>query len=222
MKPALAALELLAFLILIAGLSSALVVGPVIYEQKDFGNLGDSQFTYSLSADCNASVITAVFYNGSAEKVEGANVLLSYVDFAQPLLANKMTDKDGTVLLKLPGDVSLMRGLFIMVVQKSGFKSKEIHFDLYPCLHNGSLPPKPPPPPKNNSTGPLPVVTVVGDEGNIDISTPQPPASQNASPQGGANGTNQSGTPAPGPQLPGICPSALLLPSILFFKIRSR
>ncbi len=209
---------LLAILLLSAGLSCALVVGPAIYEQKDFGQLDDSQFTYSLSVDCNASAITAIVYNGSVKTVEGANVLLSYVDFAQPLLANKVTDKDGTVLLKLPGDVTLMRGLFILVIQKSGFKSKEVHFDLYPCLHNGALPPKPPPPPKPNNSGPLPVVTVVGDYGNIDISTPQ---AQNSSAQP-ANNSSAAAPGSPAPQPAGVCPSILVLPSILLFKIASR
>ncbi len=212
--------RLLALIALICGLSSALVVGPAIYEQKDFGALNASQFTYSLSVDCNASAITAVIYNGTDKPEQDVNILLSYVDFAQPLLANKDTDKDGTVLLKLPGEVSLMRGLFILVIQKTGFKSKEVHFDLYPCLHNGTLPPKPPPPPKNKTTGPLPVVTVVSDEGNIDISTPQPPPSQNSSAQPGVG--NQTSPPGPASPLPGICPAALILPSILLFKIPSR
>src|SRR5512143_182401 len=139
---------------LLFGLSSAMVVGPVIYEQKDFGNIGQHQFTYSLSADCNASVITAIIYNESNKPVQDANVLLSYVDFSTPLLRNLYTDKDGIAIMKLPGQVQLMRGLFILVIQKNGFKSKEVHFDLYPCFHNGTLPPKPAPPPKPPSTMP--------------------------------------------------------------------
>jgi hypothetical protein len=131
-------------LALLCGFSSALVVGPVIYEQRDFGNLNEHQFTYSLSADCNASVITAIIYNETNNPVQGATVLLSYIDFAQPLLANVLTDKDGVAVLKLPGQVQLMRGLFIMVVQKNGFKDKEVHFDLYPCYR--SLPSRTPPP----------------------------------------------------------------------------
>ncbi|MFN7991279.1 MAG: hypothetical protein U0R44_03940 [Candidatus Micrarchaeia archaeon] len=145
----------------------AFVVGPAIYEQKDFGSEDLHQFTYSLSADCNASVINAVIYDEKNKPVGDVNLLLSYIDFAQPLLRNVNTDKDGLAVLKLPGQVSLMRGMFILVIQKTGYMNKEVHFDLYPCFHNGSLPPKPPKPapkpanttnqtipapPKNNST----------------------------------------------------------------------
>ncbi len=199
--------------IFLFGISNALVVGPVIYEQKDFGTMGQHQFTYSLSADCNASVITAIIYNESNKPVQDANVLLSYVDFSTPLLRNLYTDKDGVAILKLPGQVQLMRGLFILVIQKSGFKSKEVHFDLYPCFHNGSLPPKPPPPPKPpstvpNTTSPLPPPPVIDVE-------PQPevPAANNS--------TNQTGAPQSGGAA-GICPAALILPSLLFFKTPKR
>ncbi len=202
-------------LLALFGPAYAMVVGPAIYEQKDFGNIGQHQFTYSLSADCNASVITAIIYNESNKPVQDANVLLSYVDFSTPLLRNLNTDKDGLAILKLPGQVQLMRGLFILVIQKNGFKSKEVHFDLYPCFHNGSLPPKPPPPPKPpsavpNTTSPLPPPPVINVE-------PQPPApAANAS-----NSTNQTGAPQSGGAA-GICPAALVLPSLLFFKTPKR
>jgi hypothetical protein len=207
------------FTLLLFGLSSAMVVGPAIYEQRDFGNLGDHQFTYSLSADCNASVITAIVYNESNKPVRDAIVLLSYVDFAQPLLANVLTDKDGTAVLKLPGQVTLMRGLFILVIQKSGFKNKEVHFDLYPCFHNGSLPPKPPPPPpppKQNYT-----IIVVPEPGSGSSSTPPPgsdgPAQVNTS---NSTSSNFSGVQPGGSSVKGICPSALVIASLLFFKGR--
>lgn len=205
-------------LLFLLGASHALVVGPAIYEQKDF-NGDQHQFTYSLSADCNASVITAIIYNESNKPVQDANVLLSYVDFSTPLLRNLYTDKDGVAILKLPGQVQLMRGLFILVIQKSGFRSKEVHFDLYPCFHNGSLPPKPAPPPKPpasipNSTLPnqLPPPPVIS-------AGPQPPPSSN-----GSNRTGQNGTGAPPASGGGgaICPAAFILPSLLFFKTPKR
>src|SRR5512143_328248 len=186
---------------LLFGLSSAMVVGPVIYEQKDFGNIGQHQFTYSLSADCNASVITAIIYNESNKPVQDANVLLSYVDFSTPLLRNLYTDKDGIAIMKLPGQVQLMRGLFILVIQKNGFKSKEVHFDLYPCFHNGQLPPKPAPPPKpvQNTPQPPPIV--------IDAAPPPPTApAANASNGTNASANNTGGLPSHGSGAAGLCP----------------
>ncbi|MEW6722104.1 MAG: hypothetical protein AB1324_02495 [Candidatus Micrarchaeota archaeon] len=184
-------------LLFLAFASSAIIVGPPIYEQDDFGDISWSEFTYSISADCTAGTITLIVMNESNKPVKDANTYLKYIDFSQPLLSNVVSDKDGYTLHKLPGNVQLMRGLFIFVIEKSGYRTKEIHFDLYPCFHNGSMPPpkpvpKPPPsqngyevqvpPPKNNTTtAPPPVLNVSGNMTN-GSGTEEPPAPESACP----------------------------------------
>jgi hypothetical protein len=152
----------------LSGLSAAMVVGPAIYEQDDFGDPALAQFTYSLSADCTASTISMIIMNGSNKPVKDANTYLKYVDFSSPLLSSVVTDKDGFALHKLPGNVQLMRGLFILVIEKKGFRNKEVHFDLYPCFHNGTLPPALQPKPRNTTNQTAPPPTII-------IETPPPP-----------------------------------------------
>ncbi len=195
------------FFLLFLAACHGLIVGPAIYEQKDFGNRDLHQFTYSLSVDCNASVINAVIYNESNGAVGEANVLLSYIDFAQPLLRNTLSDKDGLAVLRLPGQVTLMRGMFILAIQKKGFMNKEVHFDLYPCFHGGALPPKPakPPPPKPNVSN-----ATYPSGPPVQKNTSNPPTNvsgnktnQTAPPTGNATGDGVFGIPA--------CPGAFFI-----------
>ncbi|MCI0503553.1 hypothetical protein L0Y65_02470 [Candidatus Micrarchaeota archaeon] len=147
-------------LLFFSGTLCALTIGPRIYEQRDLGDIALSEFTYSLSADCNASTISAYVFNESNGAVRDANIYVKYVDFSTPLMSNTKTDKDGFTLIRLPGNVMLMRGMFIMVIEKKGFRNKEVHLDLSPCFGGSTLPPKPPTAPTNqsanttNQTGP--------------------------------------------------------------------
>jgi hypothetical protein len=205
--------SLLLALFCLMGASSALTIGPRIYEQRDLGDIGLSEFTYSLSADCNASTISVSIYNESNRPVRDANIYLKYVDFSSPLLSSSKSDKDGFSLILLPGNVKLMRGLFIMVVEKKGFRNKEIHFDLSPCWGGSQFPP-PPVKPGNqtgnatNQTGP--------PKPPANNSTSNPPAGNGSIPGLNAtNWTNQSGngegggTPAP------LCPAGAALAAIV-------
>lgn len=114
------------------------IIAPTIYEQDDFGTVSLEEFTYSISVDCTAGTIRLVVMDESLKPVKEANTYLKYVDFAQPLISSGETDKDGRITHKLPGNVRLMRGFFILVIQKNDFRSKEIHFDIARCYNGES------------------------------------------------------------------------------------
>ncbi|MFH0737941.1 MAG: hypothetical protein V1827_05010 [Candidatus Micrarchaeota archaeon] len=194
--------------ILFIGVCGAAVVGPRIYEQDDFGDIIFKEFAYSISADCVASRIDLYVYNESLKPVPGVNTYLKYIDFSSPLLSSAVTDKDGYSLHKLPGQVTLMRGLFILVIEKTGYRSKEVHFDLSPCWKNYTQPAQPPskPPPEQNATPPQngsgdPDAGPQNDSGTVD---------GNQSADDGAGGDEAPGALA--------CPAALLLILPMFFK----
>ena len=205
---------LLLALLCIAGASSAFSIGPRIYEQKDLGDISLSEFTYSLSADCNASTINVSIFNESNGAVREANVYLKYVDFSSPLMSNTKTDKDGFTLIRLPGNVHLMRGLFIMVVEKKGFRNKEIHFDLSPCWGGSSIPPKPQPNQTTNGTGAANQTGPPKPPSNNTTITLPGNASGNQTP--GANGTGNAGGGGIGGTETGtpVCPAAILITGI--------
>jgi hypothetical protein len=198
-----------AFLLFLSFLSNAIIVGPAIYEQDDFGDISWSEFTYSISADCTAGTVTTIVMDESNDPVKDANVYLQYIDFSTPLIGSAVSDKDGYVLHKLPGQVKLMKGFFVLGIQKKGYRSKEVHFDLYPCFHNGSMPPKPPPP-KPPETKPPPTVNVTKPPGNgsVNITVPAAPVANNT--------TNQT-NPTPSPTN-SICPAAFLLLFLAVYK----
>jgi len=192
-------------------------IGPRIYEQDDFGDPLWSQFTYSISADCNASTISLYVMNATNRPVADANAYLKYVDFSTPLLSSTKSDKDGFTLIRLPGSVKLMRGLFILVIEKKGFRTKEVHFDLSPCFGGPVLPPKPPANQTQNGTNP---------QKPPDIEPPKPPVNAsggNGTADSGGNGTGgngsgggegpEGGTPGPAP-----CPALPAALCILFLK----
>ncbi len=140
-------MKLLLFLILLP-FAFGKMIAPTIYEQNDFGPLSYNEFLYSMSVDCTAATVNAIIMDEEFKRVEGAATYLKYIDFAQPLISTVKSDKDGLVLHKLPGNVKLMRGFFILVIEKNGFRNKEVHFDIGKCWRNETPvinPPEPEP-----------------------------------------------------------------------------
>jgi hypothetical protein len=195
----------------IIGLSQAATIAPRIYEQDDFGDPIFKQFTYSISTDCTAATIQIYVLNASNKPVQNAGTYLKYIDFSSPLLSHADSDKDGYTLHRLPGQVTLMRGLFILVIEKNGYRSKEVHFDLSPCWTNYTYPQPPPPkPPGQNGTQPPQNST------NGTTNTTNGGSGSNMS-WGDGNG-NGSQDGVDGNDTPALCPASFVLLLLLFFK----
>jgi hypothetical protein len=190
-------------LLLLLPLAHADVIAPTIYEQKDLGPTAHEQFTYSISVDCTAGTIDVIIMDSEINPVKDANSYLKYIDFAQPLISTSTSDKDGQVLHKLPGDVRLMRGFFVLVIQKNDFRSKEIHFDIGGCYSDET--PSPPSQPSQPGSGEQVNRTV-------NVTPPSiitPNITINIS---GGNETIQDGSE------PKICPLLFLIPLLMFYK----
>lgn len=166
--------------------------------------------------DCTAATISVIAMDGHNRPVEGVYTYLKYVDFSTPLIAQGVTDKDGFILHKLPGSTLFMRGLFVLVLEKRGFRNKEIHFDISGCYSNGTTvqpPPRPAGAQANNTTA------------NNRPANSSPPANNSGGPQpfnythspadnATANQSNASGTgaeTAPKACLPAFLPVTLAL-----------
>lgn len=200
----------------VSSVCTALVVGPKIYEQDDFGDPLLPEFTYSLSTDCNASTISLIVMNESNKPVAEAHTYLKYVDFSTPLISNMKSDKDGFALIRLPGNVKLMRGLFILVIEKHGFRSKEVHFDLSPCFTNGTAPATPPNHTQSstqsqksgtNTTMPLPTSYLAKDQNGTN-------ATSASNKTGRTNATDIDDSE----KVPTPCTAFLTISSLLIFK----
>lgn len=128
---------ILFFLITIT-ISFSIFIGPRILEQKDLGNVGSKEFTYSLLVDCDSATIDVLVMDDNLSPINLVQNYLSYIDYSRPLLSKTLSDESGHTIHKLPGDVKYMRGMFVLLLQKQNFRSKEIHFDIIECL--GPLP----------------------------------------------------------------------------------
>lgn len=185
-------------------------VAPTIYEQRDLGPPAFEEFTYSISVDCTAATIRAYVMDEDNKVVQGADTYLKYIDFAQPLISSVESDKDGFVLHKLPGNVKLMRGFFVLVIQKTDYRSKEIHFDINRCWSDEDVP-QPPEPPEQN-VSPPPANVTPPDEPEITI--PEAPNTGNASIA--ENLTNMTEAEPAGEEGGSLC--APLLGLLILFK----
>ncbi len=183
--------------------SYALSVGPMIYEQKDMGDPGLPEFLYSMSADCTAATVTTTVMDDNFTTIPDADVYLEYTQFSSQTISSTQSDADGVAVSKLPGSVKLMQGLFIMVIEKYGYRNKEIHFDLSPCVNGTAIPPKPVAP-KNqtNQTTPKNQTVQSYNASKNPVSTN---TSQNISGNVTVSGTQNS-----------ICPSAMLVAALAF------
>jgi len=119
-----AAVFLLVFICLASG---------IIHEQRNIGFYKFPELLYVLSVDCDSGTVNLTVMDANFTPVSDAGTYIKYVDYSTPLLSSKDTDGDGFVEHKLPGNVSLMRGMFILVIEKKGYRSREIHFDISGC-----------------------------------------------------------------------------------------
>jgi hypothetical protein len=214
---------ILLFIIALTLTAHANVVGPKVYEQKDMGDISLNQFIYSLSADCTAATVSVTVMNETAKPLRGVHTYLNYVEFSSQLMATAETDQDGVALLKLPGNVKLMHGLFTLVLEKYGYKNKEIHFDLSPCFAAA---------PKQNTTQPAKNSTQTQNQTQTPAqnTTTKPPAQNNntgaqGNPQknsstGSGNATQNTSKTTPGSVASGfkmpsqICPAAAFIAAV--------
>ncbi|MBU0532789.1 hypothetical protein KKB44_04840 [Candidatus Micrarchaeota archaeon] len=183
------------FFLFIVSLASA-ILGPQIYEQKNLGYYAYPEFLYSLGVDCDNGEVHLNVMDTNMSGVEGTKTYLQYIDFASPLLSSASTGEDGFVKHKLPGNVTFMRGLFMLRIEKNGYRSKEIHFDILCCLANESW------------------IAPIANNTKQTIPSPQePPLIQN--PVLSNNSTNQ--TESEEETAPELCIPALL-PLLILFK----
>ncbi|MBU1165563.1 hypothetical protein KKF81_01335 [Candidatus Micrarchaeota archaeon] len=141
----------LLILLIITCISYSVVIGPHVYEQKDLGDSRLGQLLYVITVDCDNAVVQVKVLDDEFAPVENAWTYLQYIDYTSQLISKEKSDKDGMVYHKLPGEINNMRGMFVLLIEKKGYRNKEIHFDILGCLTNQSW--IPPPPNQNTKPG---------------------------------------------------------------------
>lgn len=128
--------KFLILIIFLFAISNAKVVAPKIYSHQDMGDYTQKQLTYAISVDCDAKLINFTTLDEKIKPVANVSYYLQYLDYSKALLAANKTNANGFGQVKLPGETKYLRGLFVLLIQKTGYKSKEIDFAINGCYSN--------------------------------------------------------------------------------------
>jgi len=132
----------IAFILFLASLSFSIYPGSITiepFEYKDFGNASLPSFNVTMGMDCVEQELNA---NVSSDEnpVSGVTTFLKYVQYENPLLGTRITDASGNVVHKVYGNISYMSGIWVLVLEKPGYRKQEAHFEIFDCLVNVSEP----------------------------------------------------------------------------------
>lgn len=100
------------------------------------GDYTQKQITYAITVDCDAKLINLTVMDEKIKPIANASYYVQYLDYSKTLLAANKTDEKGFGRVKLPGETKYLRGLFVMMLQKTGYKNKEIDFAINGCYSN--------------------------------------------------------------------------------------
>ncbi len=125
--------RILILLLLLVSMVYAQRVAPTLIGDKDFGNGDLEEMRYAISAQCKEATVDLMVFDREYKRVPSAKTYLTYVDYEAKLLATNYTDSQGFRSHKLPGNPRFMRGLFILLIEKEGFRNQEIYFTIDRC-----------------------------------------------------------------------------------------
>jgi hypothetical protein len=123
----------LVVLLVALSLSSSAFEATQVYAQDDMGMTIFQQFTYSIAIDCENAQLRVIVMDANNTPVEGATVYLQYLENSNPLVSTQATPENGTTIHQLPGNTSYMRSQWNLLIEKEGYRSKVVQFDLAPC-----------------------------------------------------------------------------------------
>jgi hypothetical protein len=204
--------------LLIIGLAAAFTVKPAYTGIHDTGNENLPALNVDIGVDCDTKIVHInVASNETGEPLKDAMTYLFYTDYSYQALPNPgKTDSGGDAEIPVPGTIRFLNAMFILRVDRQGYRSREIEFSYKKCFE---APPKPPePPPAHNETGPAnqtapqnvtpPANATIPANDSKPPIPPQPPENNSGGPQPDEHG--EPGASA--------CPAAVGL-AILAFSL---
>ena len=121
-------------LLFLFSIASAEEIELTVYEERDFGPAYEEDFDeLEITMECGKSIIY-IDIEDEDVPITGAIVRIMYIDYSTPLLASGPTDVEGEFDYTLVGEKNFMRGLFLVIVEKEGYRQKEAHFDISNCF----------------------------------------------------------------------------------------
>lgn len=207
------------FILLLAAASWASMVKPVQFDTHDTGSESLPTLDVDMTIDCDSKDLFVSVSHGE-DPIEGASAVLFYTDYSyQPLPGGGNTDSAGSVTLSVPGTIDFLTALFILRVDKSGYRSREIEFAYEKCFEEPPAEPPPEPELYENESGAETNPEPPGNENPPANVTPpeevKPPS--NVSPQ--MNDTTPEENPPETTETGGACPVGIVLISLLCARV---
>ncbi|NYZ74313.1 hypothetical protein H0O00_04160 [Candidatus Micrarchaeota archaeon] len=136
--------------LLMFGLSMAFTVHPDYFEIKDSGNQNQGTMDVDITIDCDSKALTVTARsNETGQPVQNAGIYLFYTDYEYQLITTGNTGSSGTGTINVMGNQDYLTALFILRVDSTQYRSREVEFGYEKCF---GAPPAEPKPPRQNDT----------------------------------------------------------------------
>ena len=210
-------MKVVVLLLLITALGFAYTVQADFIGVQETGNENLESLDVGVFIDCEEKDLrVAVLGEDSEGPISGASAYLFYTDYEYQLLATGTSDADGNAAITVPGSIDYLTALFILRVDKSGYRTKEVEFAYEKCFQD---PPPAEPPAEEPPETEEPPIAELPEEDVGDISPPpaeetpedETPPAENMTPP-------EEGDVAPVPE---ACPLGLAILSLLFIKVKA-
>ncbi|MFZ5500511.1 MAG: hypothetical protein ACOY58_01170 [Candidatus Micrarchaeota archaeon] len=202
---------------MMAAMASAFGVQADYLDVKDTGNENLEPLSVAIFIDCDMKNITAeIKGQESEEPIAGASAYLFYTDYEYQLIATGNSDPYGMARIDVLGNRDYLTALFILRIDKSGYRSREIEFSYQNCFE---------PPPETEAPPPGEEEPPVADLPEEEAPVVKAPAEEVAFPEDDEGAPADESplqdeeAPEPGPA-PSACHLGLALIPLLFLKAK--
>jgi len=128
------------FILSLCAISMAFMADAKVIEVKDTGSESLPALDVGIRIDCDTTDLTvSARTNGTGQPVPGAQMYLFYTDYGYQVIASGKGGDDGVGKIDVIGNMDFLTGLFILRVDASMHRSREIEFTYWDC---GQEPPE--------------------------------------------------------------------------------
>lgn len=212
---------MMVFALCLIGLASAFSVRPDIQGVQDTGSTQLPAMDVGITIDCSSNMLTVtVDANDTGQPVQGANTYLFYTNYGYQAIGSGESDNMGIAAIPVTGKLDFLTSLFVLRVDKEGYRSRETEFTYNNCFNGqptGSVPQNSSPAQTVNQSSNQPV----NQTAQTNVTVPAPSnqtAPTNLTAASSGNSTANTPTPKPSSKLP--CLPGFLLIALIAYALK--
>jgi len=118
----------------LVSIGHAAIVAADIIEEKDTGASVLQNLSAKLLTDCGSNTVIAFLSDGgNGNPVDGATIFIFRTDSGYRILNRTLTNAEGKGVIGVPGKIQFLNDMYVLRIEKSGFRSKEIELTFWNC-----------------------------------------------------------------------------------------